>query len=43
MLILAAFTILFGVMPWIGLDMMDDYCRTFFEHMISNGIFKGGA
>ena len=43
MLILAAFTILFGILPWIGLDMMDSYCRQFFDTMISNGIFKGGA
>jgi hypothetical protein len=43
MLILAAFTILFGILPWIGLDMMDSYCRVFFDTMITNGIFKGGA
>jgi NADH-quinone oxidoreductase subunit M len=28
MLLLAAFTILFGVMPWIFLDMMDMWTRT---------------
>jgi hypothetical protein len=28
MLLLAAFTILFGVMPWIFLDMMDMWTRS---------------
>ena len=28
MLLLAAFTILFGIMPWIFLDMMDMWTRT---------------
>ena len=42
MLIMAFFTILFGIMPWIGLDMMDDWTKQIFEGLI---IFvgKGGA
>ena len=31
MLILAFFTILFGVMPWIALDMMDDWTKQIFR------------
>jgi len=39
---MAFFTILFGIMPWIGLDMMDDWTKQIFEGLI---IFvgKGGA
>ena len=42
MLIMAFFTILFGIMPWIGLDMMDDWTKQIFDGLI---IFvgKGGA
>ena len=42
MLILAFFTILFGIMPWIGLDMMDDWTKQFFEGLIKF-VGKGGA
>jgi len=44
MLILAAFTILFGVMPWIGLDMMHDWTKQIFEGLILPilGDFNGG-
>ena len=45
MLVLAAFTILFGVMPWIGLDMMHDWTKQIFEGLIMPilGDFNGGA
>jgi NADH-quinone oxidoreductase subunit M len=44
MLILAAFTILFGVMPWIGLDMMHDWTKQIFDGLILPilGDFNGG-
>ena len=42
MLIMALFTILFGVMPWIGLDMMDDWTKQAFEGLIMF-VGKGGA
>ena len=41
MLIMAFFTILFGIMPWIGLDMMDDWTKQIFDGLIIFG--KGGA
>lgn len=34
MLIMAAFTILFGVMPWIALDMMNGWTVAFFETLL---------
>ena len=34
MLILAAFTILFGIMPWIALDMMNGWTVAFFETLL---------
>ena len=45
MLVLAAFTILFGVMPWFGLDMMHDWTKQIFEGLIMPilGDFNGGA
>jgi NADH:ubiquinone oxidoreductase subunit 4 (subunit M) len=42
MLILAFFTILFGVMPWIALDMMDDWTKQIFNGLILF-VGKGGA
>ncbi|MFQ3316649.1 MAG: complex I subunit 4 family protein [Candidatus Poseidoniales archaeon] len=45
MLILALFTIVFGVMPWIALDMMHDWTIQIFEGLILPilGDFNGGA
>jgi len=45
MLILALFTIVFGVMPWIALDMMHDWTIQIFEGLILPilGDFSGGA
>ena len=45
MIILAFFTILFGVMPWIALDMMHDWTIQIFEGLILPilGGFNGGA
>ena len=45
MLILAFFTIVFGVMPWIALDMMHDWTVQIFEGLILPilGEFSGGA
>jgi len=43
MILLAFFTILFGIMPWIALDMMDDWTKQFFEALISIGFGRGGA
>ncbi len=45
MLILALFTIVFGVMPWIALDMMHDWTIQIFEGLILPilGGFNGGA
>ena len=44
MIIMAVFTILFGVMPWIGLDMMNDWTIQTFEGLIANTIGgQGGA
>ena len=45
MIILAVFTIVFGVMPWIALDMMNDWTLHFFEGLIMPilGGFSGGA
>ena len=37
MLLLAAFTILFGIMPWIFLDMMDVWTRSAMEFLIDLG------
>ena len=34
MLIMAAFTILFGIMPWIALDMMNGWTVAFFETLL---------
>ena len=34
MLIMAAFTILFGVMPWIALDMMNGWTVGFFQSLL---------
>ena len=34
MVIMAAFTILFGVMPWIALDMMNGWTVAFFESLL---------
>ena len=34
MIILAVFTILFGVMPWIALDMMNGWTVAFFETLL---------
>jgi NADH-quinone oxidoreductase subunit M len=34
MVIMAAFTILFGVMPWIALDMMNGWTVAFFETLL---------
>ena len=42
MLIMAIFTILFGVMPWIALDMMDDWTQQAFNGLILF-VSKGGA
>ncbi|NCG00486.1 MAG: NADH-quinone oxidoreductase subunit M [Euryarchaeota archaeon] len=45
MIILALFTIVFGVMPWIALDMMHDWTIQIFEGLILPilGGFNGGA
>ncbi len=42
MVIMAAFTILFGVMPWIALDMMNGWTVAFFETLLIP-ILTGGA
>ena len=42
MVIMAAFTILFGVMPWIALDMMNGWTVAFFETLLIP-ILNGGA
>ncbi|MBR68420.1 MAG: dehydrogenase [Euryarchaeota archaeon] len=42
MVVMAAFTILFGVMPWIALDMMHGWTEAFFETLLIP-ILKGGA
>jgi len=42
MLIMAAFTILFGVMPWIALDMMHGWTMAFFDTLLIP-ILTGGA
>ena len=42
MVIMAAFTILFGVMPWIALDMMNGWTVAFFESLLIP-ILTGGA
>ena len=42
MVVIAAFTILFGVMPWIALDMMHGWTEAFFETLLIP-ILKGGA
>ena len=42
MIILAVFTILFGIMPWIALDMMDDWTKQIFNGLILF-VGKGGA
>ena len=42
MLILAVFTILFGIMPWIALDMMNGWTVAFFESLLIP-ILTGGA
>ena len=41
MIVMAVFTILFGVMPWIALDMMHGWTVTFFETILAPSI--GGA
>ena len=45
MIILALFTIVFGVMPWIALDMMHDWTIQIFEGLVLPilGGFNGGA
>jgi hypothetical protein len=45
MFVLAMFTILFGVMPWIALDMMNDWTIQIFEGLIMQvlGNFSGGV
>jgi NADH:ubiquinone oxidoreductase subunit 4 (subunit M) len=45
MFVLAMFTILFGVMPWIALDMMNDWSVQIFEGLIMPilGNFNGGV
>jgi NADH-quinone oxidoreductase subunit M len=45
MFVLAMFTILFGVMPWIALDMMNDWTIQIFEGLIMPilGNFSGGV
>ncbi|MBT6640437.1 MAG: NADH-quinone oxidoreductase subunit M [Euryarchaeota archaeon] len=45
MIILAFFTIAFGVMPWIALDMMHDWTIQIFEGLVLPilGDFSGGA
>ena len=45
MFVLAMFTILFGVMPWIALDMMNDWSIQIFEGLIMPilGNFNGGV
>jgi len=42
MVIMAAFTILFGVMPWIALEMMNGWTVAFFETLLIP-ILTGGA
>jgi NADH-quinone oxidoreductase subunit M len=42
MVIMAVFTILFGVMPWIALDMMNGWTVAFFETLLIP-ILTGGA
>ncbi len=42
MLIMAAFTILFGVMPWIALDMMHDWTLDFFDAFLIPILTGGG-
>ncbi len=42
MVVMAAFTILFGVMPWIALDMMHGWTEAFFETLLIP-ILKRGA
>ena len=42
MVIMATFTILFGVMPWIALDMMNGWTVAFFETLLIP-ILTGGA
>jgi len=45
MLLLALFTILFGILPWIALDMMSDWTNQMFDSVILPilGGFEGGA
>ena len=42
MVIMAAFTILFGIMPWIALDMMNGWTVAFFEQLLIP-ILNGGV
>ena len=42
MLIMAVFTILFGVMPWIALDMMNSWTVHFFHDLLIPAL-TGGA
>ena len=43
MIILAVFTILFGVMPWIALDMMNGWTTAFFHDLLIPALNRGGA
>ncbi len=45
MIVLAMFTILFGILPWIALDMMSDWTHQIFDSVILPilGGFEGGA
>ena len=40
---MAVFTILFGIMPWIALDMMHGWTVAFFENLLIPALGGGGV
>ena len=43
MIVMAVFTILFGIMPWIALDMMHGWTVAFFENLLIPALGGGGV